>query len=99
MAINIVAPKPPSEPELPPGLASDFSLVKASFPKIADKISVAWGTIGLQDYLAKTIFDVRGGRQGFPVPVVSALMRLNAYHDARLPKTDAGTGHVWEDAK
>jgi len=99
MAINIVSPKKPSAPALPPGIASDFALVQERFPKIGEKISLMWGTVGLQGYLSKTIFDERGGRQGFPLPIVSALMRLHEYHDTVVPPDEATPGQVWEDAK
>lgn len=99
MAINIVSPKAPAAPALPPGIASDFLLIQQRFPKISEKISLMWGTIGLQSYLSKTIFDERGGRQGFPLNVVSALMRLHEYHDTLIPKLEATPGQVWDDAK
>lgn len=99
MAITIVSPKKPTAPALPPGIASDFLLVQERFPKISEKISLMWGTIGLQAYLSSTIFDERGGRQGFPLPVVSALMRLNEYHDTLVPQPVATPEQVWDDAK
>ncbi|ADE10908.1 hypothetical protein [Sideroxydans lithotrophicus] len=96
MAIKIAVPKARSAPALPPGLASDFSLVREQFPKIADKITALWGSVVLQEYLSKTIFDERGGRQGFPMPVVSALMRIFDYHGTLMPenKTEDNWGHV-----
>ena len=48
----------------------------------------------LQEYLSKTIFDERGGRQGFPMPVVSALMRLFEYHGTLMPEKKSGDS--WE---
>jgi hypothetical protein len=99
MAINIVSPKKPSAPALPPGIASDFSLVQERFPKIGEKIALIWGTVGLQTYLSKTIFDERGGRQGFPLPVVSALMRLYEFHETLLPPLETTPEQVWDDAK
>ncbi len=99
MVINIVSPKKPAAPALPPGISSDFSLVQERFPKIGEKIAMMWGTIGLQAYLTRTIFDERGGRQGFPLPVVSALMRLNEYHDTLVPQPLMTPEHVWDDAK
>jgi hypothetical protein len=86
MAINIVTPKAPSAPALPAELKPSFDLIQEKFPKIAEKLSLMWGSAVLQDYLSKTIFDERGGRQGFPMPVVSALMRLHEYHDTLIPK-------------
>lgn len=94
MAINIVTPNTPRQPALPPGIAPDFLLVQQQFPKVAEKIVMMWGTPGLQDYLNKTIFDERGGRQGFPMPVVSALMRLHEYHGTLVPV--ARTVDAWD---
>jgi hypothetical protein len=82
---NIVSPKVPQQPALPSNMAPDFSLVQQQFPKVAEKIVLMWGTLGLQEYLNKTIFDERGGRQGFPMPIVSALMRLFEYHTTLIP--------------
>lgn len=87
MALKIAIPKARGAPVLPPDLASDFSLIQNQFPKIGDKIALMWGSVVLQEYLSKTIFDERGGRQGFPLPVVSALMRLHEYHGTLMPET------------
>jgi hypothetical protein len=85
MAINIVTPNTPKHPVLPPGIAPDLLLVQHQFPKVAEKIVLMWGTPALQDYFSKTIFDERGGRQGFPLPIVSAMMRLSEYHSTLIP--------------
>jgi hypothetical protein len=95
MAIKIATPKVPGAPQLPPGLASDFSLIQEQFPKIGEKITLMWGSVALQDYLRKTIFDERGGRQGFPMPVVSALMRLHEYHGSLMPEVESSG--AWDD--
>lgn len=94
MALKIATPKTPSAPLLPPDLAADFSLVQEQFPKIGEKITLMWGSVVLQEYLTKIIFDERGGRQGFPMPVVSALMRLHEYHGTLMPEAKAGD--TWE---
>jgi hypothetical protein len=99
MAINIVTPKTPQAPALPPGLASSYVLIKEKFPKVAEQIALKWGTIGLQEYLSKIIFDERGGRQGFPMAIVSALMQLHEFHSTLLPQATASSEQVWEDAK
>jgi hypothetical protein len=92
MAINAVPPKASAASPLPPGVATDISLIQEQFPRVGEKISQLWGSAGLQEYLNKTIFDERGGRQGFPMPIVSALMRIYEYHSTLLPQvkvTDA----------
>jgi hypothetical protein len=96
MAINIVTPKVPQQPALPPGMVPDYSLIQQQFPKVAEKIALMWGTSGLQDYFNKTIFDERGGRQGFPMPIVSALMRLHEYHSTLIPSVSP-VGDAWGD--
>jgi hypothetical protein len=94
MAIKIATPKTPSAPMLPSDLAPDFALIQEQFPKIGEKMTLMWGSVALQAYLNKTIFDERGGRQGFPMPVVSALMRLYDYHASLMPAP--GAGDAWE---
>ncbi len=94
---TIVTPKVPSAPVLPSGLKPAFSLIQGQFPKVGEKIALMWGTVGLQEYLTKTIFDERGGRQGFPMPVVSALMQLHEYHDTLIPKV--ASTDTWENTK
>jgi hypothetical protein len=94
MAIKIATPKAPSAPVLPPHLASDYALIMEKFPKVGEKITMMWGSVALQDYLNKTIFDERGGRQGFPMPVVSALMRLHEYHGTLMPVLN--DGNAWD---
>jgi uncharacterized protein len=96
MAIKIATPKARSAPVLPPTVAPDFSLIQEQFPKIGERITVMWGSVALQDYLNKIVFDERGGRQGFPMPVVSALMRLHEYHGTMMPETEDkdAWGHV-----
>lgn len=96
MAIKIVVPKAPSPPVLPADLASDLSLVQQHFPNIGAKITQMWGAVALQNYLGKVILDERGGRQGFPMHVLTALMRLHEHHATLMPKVDAGDpwGHL-----
>jgi hypothetical protein len=99
MAVNIVSPKAPPAPILPPDIAPDFTLIQQQFPKIGEKMSLMWGSVVLQDYLSKTIFDERGGRQGFPMPIVSALMRLYEYHSKLIPDVSGKNQDTWDDVK
>ncbi len=95
MAINIVTPKAPSAPtpKVPAAVMPDLSVIEERFPKISEKISLLWGSIALQEYLNKTIFDERGGRQGFPLAIVSALMRIHEHHEKLIPGAKAS---VWD---
>jgi hypothetical protein len=86
MAINTVPPGAPATPALSSDVAPEISLIQERFPKIGEKIVQLWGTAGLQEYLSKTIFDERGGRQGFPMPIVTALMRIYEYHGTLIPQ-------------
>ncbi|MBU0622541.1 MAG: hypothetical protein KJ795_11920 [Gammaproteobacteria bacterium] len=95
MAIRIVVPKAPPMPVFPPDIATEVKLIYDKFPKVGAKISVMWGSVELQKYLNTTIFDDRGGRQGFPQPVISALMRISKYHETLIP--EANQGDVWND--
>ncbi len=96
MAIKIAIPKALPKPVLPSDLATDFSMIQEQFPKISEKITLMWGSAVLQQYLSKIIFDERGDRQGFPMPVVAALMRIYDYHSKLVPETKEGDdwGHV-----
>ncbi len=87
MAINIVTPKAPSAPapKVPVAVLPDLSVIEESFPRVSEKISQLWGSAALQEYLNKTIFDERGGRQGFPLAIVSALMRIHDHHGKVIP--------------
>jgi hypothetical protein len=76
-----------SSSAVPVSVAPEISLIQERFPKIGEKIAQLWGSAGLQEYLSKTIFDERGGRQGFPMPIVTALMRIYEYHSTLIPKT------------
>jgi hypothetical protein len=93
MAIKIATPKVPTAPTLPPDLVADFVLIQEQFPKVSEKITLMWGAVTLQEYLSKTIFDERGGRKGFPLPIVSALMRIHEYHGTLMP--DVKEGDAW----
>lgn len=88
MAIKIVVPKAPVAPALPAAVAGNVSLIREQYPKIGDKIAVMWGSVELHKYLSEIIFDARGGRQGFPAPVISALLQVFEQHSALLPKSD-----------
>jgi hypothetical protein len=96
MDIKFIAPKPPRAPELPEGLASDFSMINEKYPKIGEKIMQMWKSAALQRYLNNLILDERGDRQGFPMPVVSALLRIHEFHAKLVP--DAGDKDSWGEA-
>lgn len=90
MAIKIVTPKAPPAPTMPARVAPDYSAIQEHYPAISAKIALMWGSVGLQSYLSKIIIDERGGRQGFPMHILSALMRLHDYHATLVPETPSG---------
>lgn len=90
MAIKIVSPKAPAAPAMPASVASDYSAIQQHFPAISAKIALMWGSVGLQGYLNNIIIDERGGRQGFSMHVLSALMRLHEYHATLVPQVESG---------
>lgn len=86
MDIKTPAQNSQSAAAMPAALKPDLSLVLQNFPNVGEKIGQMWGSTDLQDYLNKTIFDERGGRQGFPVPVVMALERIFENHSKLFPQ-------------
>jgi len=65
MAINIVSPKKTFGSGATSGIASDFALVQERFPKIGEKISLMWGTVGLQGTSAKPSSTNVGAARAF----------------------------------
>ena len=86
MDIKTPAPDSQAATVMPATLKPELLLILQSFPRVAEQISRLWGSIDLQDYLNKTIFDERGGRQGFPVPVVMAMERIFENHSKLFPQ-------------
>ena len=85
--MEIKIPKaPPPAIEMPSGLPPHLSIVWEKFPRIGEKISLMWGYIELQEYLGTIILDQRGGRLGFPKPVLAALLEIHRHHAKVLPE-------------
>lgn len=57
-----------------------FITVERHYPRIAAAIHLMWGNAELEDYLDKLIVTDRGGREGFPVEVHKALLKLYNQH-------------------
>jgi hypothetical protein len=86
MEIKIAVPKaPPPAIAMPSELPSHLSIIWEQFPRIGEKISMMWGYVELQNYLSTIIVDERGGRQGFPKPVLAALMEIHTRHVKMFP--------------
>ena len=87
MDIKISVPKaPPPAIAMPSELPAHLSIVWEQFPRIGEKISLMWGYIELQEYLSTIILDRRGGRLGFPKPVLAALLEIHRRHAKVLPE-------------
>jgi len=69
----------------PPIYPPDLSIIWEQYPRIGEKISMMWGYVELQNYLSTIIFDKRGDRQGFPEPVLAALMEVHKLHSKKVP--------------
>jgi hypothetical protein len=80
--------------ELPTVIAQDTALVREQYPRIGEKILQLWGSTELNEYLDSVLFDERGSRHGFPLTIVSALMRIHENHIAVVPSE--GTGDYWD---
>jgi hypothetical protein len=86
MEIKISVPKaPPPAIEMPAGLPAHLSIIWKQYPRIGEKISMMWGYVELQNYLSTIILDERGDRQGFPKPVLAALMEVHKRHSKMVP--------------
>jgi len=57
-----------------------WPIIEQRFPRIAGTIRERWGKRALDDYFGKLVIDDRGGRQGFPPEVLSAIMEVARLH-------------------
>lgn len=57
-----------------------WPIIETRFPRIAAIIREHWGKRALDDYFGKLVIDDRGGRQGFPIEVLSAIMEVGRLH-------------------
>jgi hypothetical protein len=60
-----------------------WPIIERGYPRIAAYIREHWGKRALDDYFSKLVIDERGGRQGFPVEVLSAIMEVARLHAAQ----------------
>ncbi|MHB1235955.1 MAG: hypothetical protein ACYCY7_00180 [Gallionella sp.] len=49
-----------------------------------------WGYVELQKYLSNIILDERGDRDGFPKPVLDALVEIHRRHAEMVPEDYTG---------
>jgi len=68
----------------------------AAFPRIANMIARLWPNgAALAEYMSELLVDRRGGRRGFPLPILTELHRLRAYYGTLNPDQIA----VWGDSR
>jgi hypothetical protein len=97
MVIKIATPKAPPLGTLPNAVQPDVIIIGELYPNISNKIAALWGSVQLHKYLNQVIIDDRGNRQGFPQPIISALMRIYQHHTTVLPDAlppDSAWDHV-----
>lgn len=71
-----------------------MELAKA-FPRIIDRIVELWPKgSALEDYFDGLLVDRRGGREGFPEPVLLEIFALKNYYQAT-KRTPALNVHTW----
>lgn len=74
----------------------DYKTVEDQYPRVANAIMLFWGDKEFDTVMHKFLHDTRdGGRQGFPEPAGSALLRLYMLHSRTFPSTDRD---MWADA-
>jgi hypothetical protein len=66
--------------ERPKERPDPWPIIESRFPRIAGTIRERWGQRALDDYFGKLVIDDRGGRQGFPPEVLSAIMEVARLH-------------------
>lgn len=60
-----------------------WPIIERAYPRIAADIREHWGKRALDDYFSKLVIDERGGRQGFPMDVLWAIMEVARLHAAQ----------------
>ncbi len=87
------APQPETLlPEIPP-----IEIIRESFPRIADRIELLWGSWELEQYFTNILISDRGDREGFPVKVVSALLKIHEEHSKIAPTEDPANRYKKND--
>ena len=69
---------------------------EAQYPRVAERISILWGTVGMSRYFTEILFDDRGDREGFPPDVMLELFALSNFHESTKPSRSA-LESAWKD--
>jgi hypothetical protein len=68
----------------------------ARYPRIANRLAVLWHKpVQANAYFDDLLIDKRGGRQGFPLPVVMELASLKAYYQSEVYPLPSD---IWSDS-
>jgi len=70
-------------PDPGPPKVDPWPVLEAKFPRIKKTIQELWGKPALDRYFDELLIDARGGRHGFPLDVVDALLALSREHRER----------------
>lgn len=73
-------------------------LAEVKYPRVVEKISILWGTVGMSRYFTEILFDDRGDREGFPPEVMMELFALSNYHESTRPSRSA-LESAWENSE
>ncbi len=85
--------------QMTPSQERNFGIIEKKFPRIANTIRLSWGTAVGKEYLEGLIIDDRGGRAGFPIEVMAALMELESDYKVFAGTRSFSPGKdVWEDS-
>jgi hypothetical protein len=71
---------------------AEQSAIEEKFPRIAKELCERWGKLDYGACLNSLVFDMRGGRQGFPPDVSSELIMLHGMLEFQ------AQGDVWNRA-
>ena len=66
------------------------------YPRILERITILWGTVGMSRYFNEILFDERGDREGFPPEVMAEIFALSNYHESTKPSRSA-LESAWHD--
>jgi len=74
------------------------SELEVAFPRILQAITQQWNEPDLESYFWGLATDMRGGRKGFPSPVLAEIVFLRELHSILHPKTNPlYATYPWDD--
>ncbi len=73
----------PYDPYKRPEQPDPWPIIAQNFPRIAQQVQALWGKSALDEYFARLVIDERGGRAGFPLEVLQAILEVARLHRAR----------------